>query len=361
MNDIEAAQSFNSVFTRYGGPLDSSGLHSSVNAGFEEFLMWYRSILKDSRYSTHPHLPRGNIYCDFVDNNLFNAAATTHNGYELIGVFAGAIFLIYRYFLCFFADPSTVTLVGDVSTESSDSQTLNALRNPLTSLQTAAQHPRDPERLRAAQNLAWNASIFLFGHECSHITRGHLALLQGELGVDTYIEMPAVPISAHQAAIRRALELDADEGAARANFEMWSGMYTANAFPALAPLGLGRSWSISVAMLYHIMDALHPAGIAPDNMTHPSPFTRWTYVLYLANDAKAFPVAIDSQDLITGAQEVSQWWKRNSFPHGPRHSADPVQELTTLKNDLKRLWPRLLQYSQARVAAMKKQKSDTEG
>jgi hypothetical protein len=80
---------------------------------FAELIKWYGSALNNAKYAEWPHLPTGQLEAGFVHNRSFNAVATAIGKQELIGVFAGAINVIYEHFQAFLADSQVLTSIGD--------------------------------------------------------------------------------------------------------------------------------------------------------------------------------------------------------------------------------------------------------
>ena len=250
-------------------------------------------------------LSAGNLHCDWVENVTFNALATCHMDYELIGMFAGVPLLVYNHFYCFLSDPSVLPLVGNPSGETPDELAVNGLRLGHTS--PLPRTPRDPLRCDAAMHLAWNAVMFVFFHELSHIVGCHLRLLSESVGSLEYLEVPAVPISNKEAHLRLLLEIEADQATATNLFSVWRSMWDRGALKAIAPLGPELSWAISLAMLFLIMDGLQPANRRPEYSTHPPPIVRLIHIFTLAANQR-LPRHVDGEETaLRGLQEVIRW------------------------------------------------------
>lgn len=295
-------------------------------------------------------LAAGNVHCDWVENVTFNALATSHLDYELIGMFAGVPLLVYNHFYCFLSDPSVLPLVGNPSGETPDELAVNGLRLGHTS--PLPRTPRDPLRRDAAMHLAWNAVMFVFFHELAHIGGCHIRLLSESVGSVEYLELPAVPISSEEAHLRLLLELEADQAAATNLFSVWCSMWDRGAFEAIAPLGPELSWAISLAMLFLVMDGLQPAHRRPEYSTHPPPMVRLIHIFTLAANRR-FPHYVDGEETaLHGLQEVARWREKTGlWVSGEDHGVTMQvhDELNALRRELADTYSeRLTQYRDER-------------
>jgi hypothetical protein len=211
---------------------------------------------------------------------------------------------------------------------------------------THLDYPVDPVRLRAALHLALNAALFLFIHELAHVSRGHLVLLRTDFARANYTEIPFEPLPVEEAEVRRALELDADEGAATGSFTIWKALYTRGAFPALEPLGLEESWTISIVMLFRIITSMRSSSPDPSTASHPSPDTRLVHILHGATYARS---SINLDTVMSGMDSVKAWWARTGLSSGHVDASQDVHsELSSLRDVLARNSERLTEYARER-------------
>jgi hypothetical protein len=328
---MDRTEHFRSVMRRYGEPLASDSVHPDTYAGFEEFRATFRRILDA------PSLSSREVHCDWLDNTAFNALATLNGKGEFIGVFAGCALHIYNYFLTFLSDPGVLKLVGDPRLEEPDQNAILGLQSGVVLPQFLPRNPRDPERLRAAQHLAWNAVIFLFFHELGHLALCHLRLLKDEVGATEYLELPAANLSEEEAHLRVLLEIDADQSAAVNSLRYWREMWNRKSFPALIQLGVDASWSMSIAMLFRIMDGFKAGLPEPHYTTHPPPMARYIHIVSLGAQPNTPHFYGDEEVSLNSFQEISAWWKANKLPisagaHGV--GEDVISELNTRRREL---------------------------
>jgi hypothetical protein len=339
---LDVANVFKKALAPYGPPLAAEHIHSDTAPGLEEFRrVFHKYITRDGRVGV------GRVYSDWVENFTFNALATSHLGYECIGVFVGIPLTIYNHFYCFLNDPAVLPMIGNPSQEDRDTAALTALR--LGDLAPLPKVPDDSVRRDAAMHLAWNAVMFVFFHELAHIEACHLQLLSEFTGLTEYLELPAIPVSADEGHLRLLLELDADHLAAKHLSSVWQSMWGRGAFQALAPLGLGLSWSISLIMLFLIMDGVRPVHGPLGTSTHPSPVARLIHISTLSVNRR-LPGFDDGEDTVMrGFQEVLQWWKREQLriSSGSHGITDEIhEELNGLRRELAdKYYTRLTRYA----------------
>jgi hypothetical protein len=151
----------------------------------------------------------------------FNAVATSEGPRYAIGINIGAALLIARYAYCLMSDPAMFPNVGDPSREEVEPYVIASLREPLSTKSYGRYLPRDPTRLEAAKQLSLAAYLMLFFHELNHVELGHLDFARDRFGVIEYREITAVPISTKDAAVFRALELEADMAALYRSLHVW--------------------------------------------------------------------------------------------------------------------------------------------
>jgi hypothetical protein len=345
---LDSTEAFKIALRQYGQPLTTEHVHPDTAPGFEEFLQFFRDFMV-----RNTKLLAENVHCDWVANVTFNALATYHMDYELIGIFAGVPLMIYNHFYCFLSDPSVLPLIGNPSGETPDELAVNRLRLGHTS--PPPRGPRDPLRCDAAMHLAWNAVMFVFFHELSQIVGCHLRLLSESVGSLEYLEVPVVPISSKEAHLRLLLEIEADQGPSSFLFSVWRSMWDRGALKAIEPLGPELSLAISLAMLFLIMDGLQPANRRPRYSTHPPPIVRLIHLVTLAVNQRFPNYVFDEETALRGLQEVIRWAEKarlriSSEDHGITMHVH--EELNALRMELADNYSdRLTQYRDERRRA----------
>jgi hypothetical protein len=297
---LDSTEAFKIALRHYGQPLRTQHVHPDTAPGFDEFLQFFKDVMV-----RNTNLSAGNVHCDWVANVTFNALATYYMDYELIGIFAGVPLLIYDYFYCFLSDPSVLPLIGNPSGETPDELAVNRLRLGHTS--PLSRGPRDPLRRDAAMHLAWNAVMFVFFHELSHIGCCHLRLLSESVGSLEYLEVPVIPISSKEAHLRLLLEIEADQAAASFLFSVWRSMWDRGALKAIEPLGPEVSSAISLAMLFLIMNGLQPSNRRPSYSTHPPPIVRLIHIITLTANQRFPSLVVSEESALLGLEEVIRW------------------------------------------------------
>ncbi len=362
-SDPDAAAAFAAAFDRLGGTLAIEKRGDEPGRDLFRELRWHmREMIRMGREVPPPQLTTGDIYLDFVDNATFNAAAIKLDGHELIGIYSGAIFLIYNYFSSFLSDPSVLPQIGNPSVETKDEETLAALRDRHLS-DIAPRRPLDPTRNLAASRFAWGATCLLFLHEARHHMAGHLEFMRDEFALRDYIELPALPLSPEECAIRRALEFDADLGAAGTHMRWWLDAWGTNRIPELEALPPALSWCICVAMLYKIMDAEQmdrPFQLA----THPPAIARWLYTAFTANQANYIGVSIRLDDAFfeAGQSEVVRWWNENKLPVPKSANLSSVrsaiEHVRSTYDDHGKIMPRVRRFAEHRASEIRNRYSN---
>jgi hypothetical protein len=253
------------------------------------------------------HTFAGDVDCVFLANLTFNAVATSEGPRYAIGINIGAALLIARYAYCLMSDPVMFPNVGDPSREEVDPYVVASLREPLGTKSYGRYQPRDPTRLEAAKQLSLAAYLVLFFHELNHVELGHLDFVSNQLGVTEYRELPAVPLTTDNAAVRRALELEADMAALYRSLRVWRTLYPLFDHPALATMTPEDSWFLAVELLFWIMDFVQPKAHVGLLATHPSPIARRMNTQEVTSTADWVATMDDTSPLIP-------WIARSKFP-----------------------------------------------
>ena len=344
MRSFSNIEIFDRALNRYGGRLLTEQVHPETMQGFEEFIEFFRNILRSKNFST------SDVHCDWIANTSFNALATHSHDKELIGLFAGVPLLLYNHCYCFFSDPETMPNIGTVTQEKPEELVLEGLRKNL--LRPLPKGPRDPLRHDAAMHIAWNAVMFVFFHELGHIAWGHLRLLSESSGSLEYLELPVVPLSDKEARLRRLLELDADHFAAGYLLQYWTKKWNDGAFSALENLGSDVSWMLSLSMLFLVMDSLNTTQPNLGQSTHPAPLVRLINIATICSNDR-FPDYTGGEDaVLQGFNEVKAWRERAGLnPSCGMHgiTMDVHEQLNQLRSELHAKYvKRLNEYSDVR-------------
>jgi hypothetical protein len=298
---MEPLRAFERAFSRYGGPLRAGNGPLSADA-FEEAKSWYNLLLDRGVVAAPPTYPTRGIYVDYVNNDAFNAAATQLGEQELIGIFGGTS-LLWRYWLALFADGTRWPHVWDGARDHDNLKPRSA-----SALLIEQARPTDSTRLTAALNLAWIGAIFLFAHEMAHLTHGHLHLLRKSFGSVNYEELPFHRLSAEEAVVRRALEMDADCTAAAGSWAFLREFHSAGHLPALDNVKPSIAWGAAIFMLFCIISAAS-SKVAGEHSSHPTPFQRAVYISQLPGYRHEYGAPPDFDDVFAGVGFVQQWWQ----------------------------------------------------
>jgi hypothetical protein len=335
----------------YGGLLQpQSRLPQETAEGFAELLQIFRGHLEGGKSAQAPYLPTGDILVDFVDNRRFNAIATAHGSHEGIGIYYGSITLLFELFHAMLSDPMVFPEIGEPSRESNQQKpiSLDGSHRALTD----DPHAACPTRLRAALNLAWCGSLFLFCHEVAHITRAHLRLLRQLSGSNAHHEVlqDRTPVDTR---VLRTLEFDADETAAGISYRLFKQNFDRGWMDALGPLGAATAWAAAASMVFRIINGSQPAGIPPNEARHPAAELRQLGILYsaFAGDGM-FESELDARQLVLGERAVELWWRRTALPLGEAPPSDPdavADVLNDYRSHFKELLTRLQPLAEERA------------
>jgi len=342
---VNTTEAFRVALARYGPPLTAEHIHPDTAPGFEEFRRLFCSYM-----TRNGKVAPDRVHADWVENLSFNALVTSRFGVDCLGMFAGVPLRIYNYFYCFLSDPLVLPSIVTSTEESRDTKALDGLRRQQLSALSKA--PRGQLRRDAAMHLAWNATMFVFFHELAHLEACHLRLLRESHGLNEFLELPVSPVSNDESHLRLLLEMDADQLAANNLSLVWRSKWDNGELDALAPLGLKLSWSISLSMLFMLMDNLLSFHAPLGNKTHPSPMARLIYIATLATNKNISGFEIDEGTTLQGLGEVQRWWIRENLglsnnKHGL--TMDIHDKLAALRLELSdKYCNRLTQYTQER-------------
>jgi hypothetical protein len=290
------------LFERHGDVMAPDEFDGPLATGLREQLEVYRTFA-------------GDVHCVFLTSMAFNAVAIPDGTRYAIGINVGAPLLIARYAYCLMSDPAMFPTVGDPRLEEVDPYVVGTLRDPLASESYGRYQPMDQTRLEAAKQLSLAAYLMLFFHELNHVELGHLDFVRGRQGMSEYREIPAVPLTAENAADRRALEFEADMAALYRSLHVWRVLYPLFDYPALTSVTPEDSWFVAIELLFWIMDFVQPKAHAGLLATHPSPVARRVSAQYMTS-------LVDWVPTMDGPSHLLPWIIRNVFPSAAL--TDPV-------------------------------------
>ncbi len=281
------------------------------------------------------------VGCAFLADMAFNAVATCEGADFAIGINIGAPLLIARYAYCLMSDPAMFPQIGDPTREKVDPYVVGTLRTPHVPADFGRYLPRDPTRRQAAKQLSLAAYLVLFFHEINHIELGHLGFLKDRFGATHYTEIAAVPMSAAECAVRRALEWEADLAALPRSLRVWRTLHPMFDDPAIKVLTPEESWFFAAELLFWIMDFVQPTERTGALTTHPSPVVRRINLSHVTSKVDWVPT------MDGGKSPLLPWIARNAFP--ARAFADPqygaptwiARELEEMRQQLVLLLPEL--------------------
>jgi hypothetical protein len=247
-----------------------------------------------------------NIYVDLLDDFSFNAQAFIADKHEFVGINAGCLLVVPRFFNFLLSQPQAFPDIGNSANEkptfSSFVEDLLSISGcahdfELSALQFNKGVTQDRVRRQYALFLASLASDFLLHHELAHIIRCHLPYLTQALSSEGTTERFALEEfelveQPREKAIRRVLEIDADAAAARVQL----GGYLQNPPSLIAEVALYkdavtadwgwpdacRAWCRAIALLYGLMAIPEGTQSVFSKDTHPHPIVRFNSI---ANEA----------------------------------------------------------------------------
>jgi hypothetical protein len=245
------------------------------------------------------------IHLDVIDDLSMNAIAFVENKQGYIGIFRGAILLVYDLFYRLLSHPDIFPEIGDPNRElvrqfhsegtSRHYSGLISKRSP-DDQRIGAVLPNDPARIAHANWLALNALDFLLQHEIAHIRHGHCEYWDSIHGVPFLAELNANSgLSTHDSLTRQTLEMDADAYAATNAISRILSFYKGSKlgviqigqhsvrFPATSIEAL-RSWQYAVQFLFWMLGlSFDPATL--DTISHPFPAHRILLIVGTADAA----------------------------------------------------------------------------
>ena len=265
-------EAFKLAFSRYG---------EAVRDGAFGYDM--RGLLSSGRSDA------GRAHFGIVDSPHLNAVATRVAGIELTAFFAGAPICLLNAFNAFLSDPDVLPLIGDPSKGSPALGAVEVFDHYAILARGGIGPPKCPHRSTLARNLASSAQCFLLFHERAHIELGHLELLSTRFGAHALEECAFGPMDDAVLAVRRALELDADNAAAFTSLRMWRDTWIAD--EAVGPRDSDRDalWLLSLYFVFSLFDLVTPSARNRRRATHPSPRTRAFAVLLAVEGLRWLP------------------------------------------------------------------------
>lgn len=180
MTNLELDTLANSIFKDRGGIFHVDiNQNNSPSRYMKEanFILNYLKI----KYSNLPQ-----IHICFLDNSEINACALKHNNVYFIAINIGTCVLLDNIFFSYFASSSILNHIGDVSNEHSSVGKINAIyRDDILEFDRNCgipfNYPKNKTRFDYAILYSNFAFDYLILHECCHIIRGHIDLMQSIL------------------------------------------------------------------------------------------------------------------------------------------------------------------------------------
>ena len=351
---MDNEKAFRDAFKAHGLPLQTDHLHVNQSTGLNEQLKFYKHAAPD-------------VYTGFLSNQRFNAVATKYQDKALIGIYIGTINFISQYAYCLLSDPNVLPKIGNPNEESIEPRFIEELRdsfqdvklgNPFRDMSHLRYLPRNPIRLRAAQNLAWCAYLILFYHELAHIHLCHLEFIRDELGAEEHQEITALPLSESEAILLRTLEWDADNSAFATSLKMWRLLYEAVDYSALDSLGPEVSWYVASQLLFFVMDFVQPINRRGLLSTHQSPETRKINAQIVFKQLGFDPELSSFRDIADA--NLVPWIVQNGFPSSILEDAEndvsfvesTKKELSEAFNHYRLIMGRLYVYQEHRLKSI---------
>jgi hypothetical protein len=146
----------------------------------------------------------GPVHFDYVENMGMNAFAFESGGHDFVGLYAGTIITIYRFFASLLAYPRLLMSIGNPLTEV---EWISHTDDPKL---IVSRIPKDQARRSFAHLLATLAIDFLFAHEIGHLMNGHVKLIGKSKGSTFLAEFDSTRKTSEEYLMRQALEMDAD-------------------------------------------------------------------------------------------------------------------------------------------------------
>src|ERR1700744_172667 len=146
------------------------------------------SLLEDGRNLINairladPRTP--DVYINVINSPEINAIVTKYKGKDLIGIYAGAIYLIEGTFLRMMSNPNILPQFGDISKDIAPERIHNAQFISLEHYRDVVGFdkkdipiPKDINRFRLGMLLSSFVTRFLVAHEYGHVLCGHTGYL----------------------------------------------------------------------------------------------------------------------------------------------------------------------------------------
>lgn len=303
-----------SPYNQYGGSLSDEEA-KSLGVDHLRMALKSRSNKKIEESSSDRFLPQGDITFEFIRDQSFNAIAFLAGDAEFVGINVGVIKYMTIFAASFFGDPDVFPEFGERQEDFKNSIG-EMLSNPeaVDLSRLSPNHIRGSERVMLASRMNLIVYEALLQHEINHIVRCHIPLLISRGEAAHLIEVSSSPRSLEHSRMRRAIELDADEGAVRMSYLVWDGMRKSKKFPEIKDENFVEIWSASLTMLFRLMLLLEvKAGVKGPRSTHPSPEARLhNFVGYTTIAEEDLP-NVDEDRVFAGIREVNRWWKKHGL------------------------------------------------
>jgi len=274
MDDVEIAPAFHACFYEYGGlsltPMDE------IDHFRQRYLRYMHNYRTEAPYAT----AFSSTFFHMIRNKALGAACGRHDGYDLVGLYDGAVMNIVAFTQTLLAHPLSFKGIGNRETETPWWMLMDRadwtlpLRHVLPTIRAIAkppdEYPCDPIRRSFAEDIATFALDFLFFHELGHVIYGHGDFLEQEFGVYQLSERKAV--SGLSPDLAKMLELSADVFAIEQTGRPWLHGNQGTKFASSAE-ALVR-WCTALNLLLMISDASEAPIARYESAGHPHPAVR---------------------------------------------------------------------------------------
>jgi hypothetical protein len=208
---------FRDIADEFGGELVVGSPSNSVQQAIYDFAIRAQSW-NDQFCRSHPgDGSMVGLRPGITRSPEFNAFATIADGHPLIGINAGLLVNLHRFFDAALASPETLPSIGNIGAEQQSSElTLDEEIDIETVIASGPSWPlpRDPVRAALAGHLRNLASDFVYMHEFGHLAHGHVDWLQATSRLMLIDELNVASSGALSGIDLQTLEMDADSVAA---------------------------------------------------------------------------------------------------------------------------------------------------
>lgn len=344
MTDEELFDSVTRHCPGFGPRLDLNELHPLARWIFDRETTRANSFIATAHQAL-PEMPR--IHFDWVNSGHLNALAFKEHGKYFIGVTSGALYIIHLLFNLMLADSRFLRDIGNPDEETTQDPILDWSENwtptahELYEFGVQIANPKNAYRQLYAAHLEQELMSFLIAHELTHITNGHIAYGNAQMGYTALQERGWVKGEDEPPLTSQTCEMDADSGAVcdsigsikikftdpeRAPTELWKPYYE-------NPESACFTWAVAVSMFFRLFGDGRFEGESLMDMVYP-PFrirqqmalgTATTYIMERWDNGLTESC---SQAMVNGMMEVERAFPlMTNTPYsvqGIRESAGPI-------------------------------------